>query len=263
MIIVAVLLCTGMLTACGGGEKKDVVANVAGVPITRTAVSHWMGTMAGGDYYELSHKHTIPAEIVSDPPNYPHCVSQLEAVAAKVPGKARKHTSVELLDKCHKLYEAVKTQATAYLVRAQWAADNARELGITVTKPEILQFFKEVEARKFPGGAPEVRQYLATRRLSLSDLYFVLKQDLLAERTLKKLEGAGGKVGAQALARYNQAGERLNVKITCRPGYVVEHCKEYKGGPTYPNSPPASIMMEQIAEVATGKCVNTPACGKN
>src|SRR5690242_17751751 len=64
------------LTACGGGgggasgASGDVVARVGGAAITRAAVSHWMATLAGGDYYELSGRRPVPTGLVSDPPDY-------------------------------------------------------------------------------------------------------------------------------------------------------------------------------------------------
>ena len=65
------------LTACGGGSGSsgDVVARVGETAITRAAVSHWMGTLAGGDYYVMSSQHTVPAGLVSDPPDYAGCVA--------------------------------------------------------------------------------------------------------------------------------------------------------------------------------------------
>jgi hypothetical protein len=247
------------LAACGGGgSSSDAVAHVGDTPITTTAVNHWMATLAGGDYHQLSAKNTIPDGLVSEPPNYPRCVANLETAAARVPKRGLNLTGVQLLTKCRQLYQALRNQAVALLVNDQWLIALARDEGLTATDAEVSQLFKRVKAEEFPTEAAQ-QQYFASRKLSLADELFLLKIDLLEQKLLTKAQ-LGGK---QAVAKFTEAAQRWTAKTTCRPGYVVQHCKEYTGAPKpTPSQPSASVMIEQIAAIATGRCINLAACAR-
>jgi hypothetical protein len=248
------------LTACGGGggsasgASGDVVANVGQTAITKAAVSHWMATLAGGDYYELSGRRPVPTGLVSDPPDYPDCVARLEAAAASSPTKGTKLTGGQLLAKCQQLYAALKQQAAAFLVRAQLTIGMAREAGVTVTDGEVQQFFKRVSAERFPSEA-KFREDIAKRRASVVDELLILKLDLLAQKLQQKTGGE-----KQTLVKFAEAERRWNARTSCSTGYVVQHCKQYTGGSS--STPPPAILMEQVARIATGRCVNLAACGK-
>jgi len=249
------------LAACGGSDPSETVAQVGASPITRTAVSHWMSTLGGGDYYELSGSHTLPAGLLSDPPDYSRCVSSLEAAAAPsarsglTPAAAL--TPTELLRKCRELNLAVRTQTVAYLVAAQWQASVDSDEGITVTEGEVQQLFKKVKAEEYP-TAGDLRQYLESHRSGLADLLFILKLDVLQQKASTKLT-AGGQ---QAATEFAAAGRRWTAKTSCSAGYVVQDCKQFTGGATFSGTLPASILMEQVAALVTGRCVNRAACGK-
>lgn len=253
---VVIVVCASVtMTACGGGTSEEV-ARVGDTAITRAAVSHWMNTLIGGDYYQVSRKRTVPTGLVSDPPNYRGCVARLESIAASSPSRRPKPTGLQLLTKCRELYQAMKKQAISYLVTAQWAIALDREQGITASDQEIRQLLKEVKAREYPKKG-QFEQYLAATRATLSDELFVVKLDVLTQKLLNKVGAGGQKVNAA----FTKEGEKWTAKTTCRPGYVVEHCRQYKGEPTpAPTSP--SILLEQVAELVTGQCANLPACAE-
>jgi hypothetical protein len=259
LALAAVLLVVAGLTACGGGASGDVVAHVGETAITKTAINHWMSTLAGGDYNELSGGRTVPEGLVSEPPSYVACVAHLEAAATSSVKNSPRPTRVQLLTKCQQLYRALRTQATAYLVTAQWLINVDREGGVTVTDGEVLEYFRHLKKdHPYLSTEARVRNYFASRRLSLADFLFTLQLDLLSQKIQQKV-ASGGK---QALAELTEAEQRWTAKTSCRPGYVVQHCKQYRGEPEYSSSPPPSILMEQVAALATGRCINRPACAK-
>jgi hypothetical protein len=249
------------LAACGGSGSGETVAQVGGSAITRTAVSHWMSTLGGGDYYELSGSHTLPAGLISDPPNYSRCVSTLEAASAASAHTdstlAAALTPTELLRKCRELNLALRTQATAYLVAAQWQAAVDRDEGITATEQEVQQLFEKVKAEQYPTAA-DLSQYLASHRSNLADFLFILKLDVLQSKAGSKLTGGD----QQTAVAFSEAGRRWTAKTSCSAGYVVMHCKQFNGSQTYPGTLPPSILMEQVAALVTGRCINQAACGK-
>lgn len=259
---IAVALAVSALVGCGGGSgtSGDTVAQVGARAITKTAISHWMGTLAGGDYNELSAGKTVPEGLASDPPRYSACVARLESAAAASPVKVGPApTSLQLLTKCQQLYRALREQATEFLVRTQWQIALDHELGVTASNQEVLKFFAQSKATH-PLLASEalVRNYLTSRRQTLSDYLYILKLDLLAQKLEQKLQ----REGSQAQAKVTEAERQWTGKTTCRAGYVVRHCKQYRGAPEYASTPPPSVLMEQVAALATGRCINRPACAR-
>lgn len=246
-------------TASLGPSSGEVVARVGSVPITKAQVNHWMATVAGGDYYQLSGGHTVPEGLVSDPPRYGVCVERLEAAAAAAPRKLYTLTGVQLLTKCRQMYQALRTQATALLVSIEFVFGLGEEEGITVSDAEVLAADKRSNAERFHTQA-QLNSDRAAKRVSVSDNLLLVKQNLFSQKLLAKLKAHGREL-ANLLAL---AEATWKEKTTCRPGYVVEHCKEFKGAPPpSPASPPASVLMEQVAALATGRCTNLPACGKS
>jgi hypothetical protein len=246
-------------TASLGPSSGEVVARVGTVPITKTQVSHWMATLAGVDYYELSGKQAVPEGLVSDPPHYGGCVTRLEAAAAASPRKIAEPSGVKLLTKCRQLYEALRTQATALLVSVEFVLGLAAEEGVTVNDAEVLAAYTQSNAKLFPTPA-QLSSYRAARRASVSDDLLVAKQNLVSQKLVGKFKAPPGPALARLL---KQAEATWKQKTDCRPGYVVEHCRQFQGAPPpSPASPPASVLMEQVAALATGRCTNLPACGK-
>jgi hypothetical protein len=272
--VVMPALAVGALTACGSGASanrqapggqspsgasSEVVAQVGSAPITRAQVSHWMTTFARNDYAAVSqiaaHDTSVPEGLVSDPPNYARCVAALEAVAAKSPAPGAKETGVQLLGKCRQLYQALRAQATTYLVSVQRTIGLGRDQGVTPTDAEVQRLFDQFKAREFHTDAA-FKRYLANSQRSVPDIMVAMRVDVISNGIIKRLKSLQGKL------RYNEAEQRWTQKTSCKAGYVVEHCKQYKGGGLYPSTPPASVLMEQVAALISGRCVNVEACGK-
>jgi hypothetical protein len=267
-------LAVGGLVACGSGASankeaahgessqgasSEVIAQVGAAPITRAQVSHWMTTFARNDYSAVSQiaapKTAVPEGVVSDPPNYARCVAALEGAAAKSPSGGAKETGVQLLSKCRQLYQALRTQATTYLVNLQRTIGLGRDRGVTPTDGEVQRLFKQFKAREFPTDAA-FQRYLASSQRSVADIMVAMRIDVINNGVIKQLKTLQGRV------EYNEAEQRWTAKTSCQAGYVVEHCKQYKGGATYPSTPPPSVLMEQVAALTSGRCVNLEACGK-
>ena len=234
-----------------------MVARVGDVPITQAAVNQWMNVLIGGDYYELSASHTVPPNLVSDPPDYPRCVQSLQTAATKSPKTIVRLTPLRMLKECRQLNEALKEQATNYLITAQWLIAFNRELGITATRPEVESLYRKVKATRFPTAAAE-RRYFASQHLTAAQELFIVMLDVLRNKNEQRVE-AGGQ---RAFALIQAAEKRWSQKTTCRPGYVVAHCKEYTGGEeqSYVTTPSPAILMEQVAAIAIGRCTASAAC---
>jgi hypothetical protein len=250
----AVLLAVG-LGACGSSGSGEVLAKVGGSPVTQSAVSHWMGSLAGGDYWEVSHGHPLPVGLVSDPPDFARCVARLRAAVAANPHGGSASSSV-LMKKCREINVALRIQAEGWLVDADWLTSVYGAEGVVAREPEVRKLFKQLSEREYPTQAA-LHQYLAQRDSSLADLLFVVKLDVLRANAVRKATAGGKSVDAEIAA----AERRWTAKTICNRGFVVEHCSQYDGTQTYPGQSPA-ILMEQVATLTTGLCVNEAACGK-
>lgn len=255
-LVAILLIAMGLgLSACGGGSSSDdVVAQVGSTAITKAEVSHWMSTLAGGDFYEISHKHMVPAGLVSEPPNYAACAARLEAAASSLSGRS-KPTAAQISSKCRQLYQALRLQTLEFLISSHWLMGLYLEEGLTATDAETTKLLNQIKADQFP--EEDLQKYLARRRRSLSDERFIVKLDVLRQKAQRKLE-AGGK---QALAKFTEAGQRWTAKTNCYAGYVVQHCRQYKGSPTIPATASPAVLLEQVAVITGQPCINQPACG--
>jgi hypothetical protein len=255
--VTAVLLAT-TVSACGGsggGGGDEVVARVGSEPITKAEVSHWMATLAGGSYYELSGRQTVPAGLVSDPPHYGQCVARLEAAAAAAPSKKYQATGVQLLNKCRELNLQIRLAATALLVSVHFVFGLAKSWGVSATIAEALAALNQSNAARFPTPAA-LNAERAARRISLSDELLLMRKDVLANRLLAKLKAQQN--GGFLLRTEAEWAARTD----CKPGYVVEHCKQYKGEAAQGVTPSGAVLLEQVAALSTGRCTNLAACGK-
>ncbi|HEV2974538.1 MAG TPA: hypothetical protein VGX69_06025 [Solirubrobacteraceae bacterium] len=211
-----------------------------------------MATIAGGSYYELSGKQTVPEGLVSDPPNYARCVSRLEATAAAAPAKLYNVPTAHLLSKCREMYLALRHSAMELLIAVYFVIDLAQYLHISASDAEVLAAYRRSIAAQYPTPAALSASQVA-RRVTTSEELLLLKKDVLSEKILSKLK-APGEAGV-----LKKAEAALAAKIDCRSGYVVEHCGQFHSEPPVPSG---AVLMEQVAAIATGRCTNLPACGK-
>ncbi len=261
MLAVAFATAAAALAACGGGShgrnrKSSAVARVGGVPITRAVVGHWISALAGTDFYELSGGHTVPTGLISDPPNYQRCVATLQSAEKATSARGTDRTGTPLRTKCRQLYQSIKTQAIAFLVSAQWAISSDRDLGITASNSEVLRLFEQTKGKLY-GSNTALQRFLSTRHLSFADLLLQTRLNLLGRKTVQRV-GSTGDHRALA-AEFNETWARWDRRTSCNEGEIVQHCKQYRGGDTYPLSPPASVMVEQMAAIVDGGVRGAPA----
>ena len=242
--LVVVALCALGGAGCGGdaGIPGNAVAMVGETAITRASLDHWMSALFGGDYFEKLGR-VAPRGLVSAPPKYSSCLAALRTMTATPAGSASSEAPLE--SKCQQLYQGVKQQAMTFLIVYQWAVGQAAEAGVKVTKAEVEREFKRVQAEHFPKEG-ELQQFLANHESTLSDELALMTRDVASTKLLTKLRKEGGE---QALLRFlRKATKAWTAKTSCRPGYVVEMCKQYKAN-DQPTGPSPSILIEEIASL--------------
>jgi hypothetical protein len=265
------------LTACGGTASTgaasstgaEAVAHVGQVAITRAAVNHWMTALAGVDYYNLA-QQSFPNGLAEDPPNYSGCVRRLAAVTGTQVSTVAVERAVQhpvrlggqqLVRKCQQLSQALKTRAIAFLIETQQTLSAAKELGYTPSAAETQRALSGLETEHRSAG-PALADYLTMRRLSLSDLTLQARVYATYLKIFNQEKATTLQARRRAATKLGKAVQRLVPKTTCHSGYVVEKCRQFRGGSNYPYSPPASVELEQLTAITTGRCYNYTICAK-
>jgi hypothetical protein len=213
----------------------DAVAQVGSALVTRADLSHWMETLVGGDLYE-SKRLVAPEGLVSEPENLPRCVA---AIKGFIGGGAGSPTPAQIERKCQQLHEALKNQALTSLVQYHWDIDRDAKLGVTIEPTDIQRSFAQIRAKEFP-TQQKLDAYLARRRWTLADELLVVKRDLLGSAVLKKLTALGDLKAIERVVA--ETNEHEKAETTCRPGYVVEPCREFTSAA--PESGPDALLAE-------------------
>jgi hypothetical protein len=207
--------------------------------ITTPMLNQWMMIEIGADYYSAS-KRQVPERLVSEPPNYPACVSALEAIRGK--GEpVRRSTVAQLRSKCEQLYQAIKIQTLAFLVTSYWTIDFDANHGVKVTDEEVAQKLERVKAEQYPKPG-QFQESLDARRRTLGQEVFLAKIDLLQEKLKQRIQSGNGKYARLASEASISADSAV-----CPTGYVVPHCKQFKGHVSSGRSP--SVLLQEIARL--------------
>ena len=213
-------------------------------------LNNWMQAMASGGFRQIIGTRG-PAGFVSDPANYPRCVRAAKLVAPKTFLGQQKLTDAQLNKKCHKLYEALKTQALNFLISAQWTTAEGERHGIHVSQADLKHQFDLVRKFQFPTEA-DLHKYLTERQWTLSIIYYQLKRNIIVTRLTPLVQRQIAAAGGGERGNVDVALKRQKTRVartSCKPGFVVPSCKEYRPGAPELSS---SVIFEEIAEGKTG-----------
>jgi hypothetical protein len=250
VVVIAVSL-TLLFSGCAGGSGRgtvhggdgEVVASVEGRPISHATLRHWMLAMTGGDFYEVSGRQA-PLGLVSEPADDASCVADLGTLTKRA-GTSGHLTATQLSSKCRKLHEAIKQQALGFLISSQLKIGEASTRGVGVTDRDVAREFGSLRAERFPTDEALAR-YLQERRWTVSDERYLVKLNLISAGLQRKLQGQLRQMGRAALVKLSaETMKKWSAKTTCRPGYVVRQCKEYRGSVGEVGQSPA-VLIEEI-----------------
>jgi len=241
----AALLLLG-LGACGASESLVRIRG-SSATITKPMLDHWMRTVVGSDF-RANVGTKAPEGLVAEPADYPRCIEAAKKVIPRSPTGKLKLSEAQTAIACRHLYQAIKAQALAYLLSVQWTVLEGNEQGVRVSDAELHREFQRYREENFHGSQANEQAYLRERHMTVDDLLYQLKRNLLTRRLQPKFEALVAKAGGGqrtyvrlALAHYS----RLIARTTCKPGYVVPGCKGYHE-PAVP-LPSPSVILEGFA----------------
>jgi foldase protein PrsA len=243
--LVAVAVAIVGLAACGGGGSSEIVARVAGVgSVSRASLEHWMPVEAVVLYQEYP-KEPVPKGVIPDPPIYTACIAYSKSAPQQPVASGPKPTTAQLKSKCALKYRELKELTLNTLIAWYWTIAAGKALGMSASGAEVRQRFQEVNNRAFPKPG-EFARYLKLTGQNVSDMLFryrvqAFEAKLIDKLTaLKTLKGLTSQERRAALVQFNEnlpPNKQWAARTTCRKGYIVSACKEYRGSqpPAIPN----------------------------
>lgn len=241
------LALAGALAGCGGGSSDSLVhLQGSSASISKATLDHWMRAKVGADF-RASIGTKGPQGLVAEPADYSECAEAAKKIVPRSFTGKLKLSDAQIRRKCQELHQAVKEQALSSLIAEQWAAVEAAEAGVRISPAFLHKEYERYRAQTFPIEA-ELQRYLADRHWSISDVLFEVKRNLLARGLAPKFQAEVAKAGGGEAGYAKLTLEHYHAhiaKTSCKAGYVVPGCKEYReppGGPLAPN-----VIIEAFA----------------
>jgi hypothetical protein len=229
-VLASAALVAGALGACGSSSDQTIAEVRGASPISNGLLDHWI-RIESVLAYDTIPKAPIPKGVVPVPPHYGACIAFLGTKPFLVESGKPKETHAQLKARCGKRYEEIKQKALSYMIAARWVRGELAQKGIHVSQNEVAKAIRNFKIKDFE-HPQEFAKYMIYAGLSPQDLHFIIEittlETSLEERDLSK-KGFTIKQRQQALAGFIK---RWTVKTTCKPGYRVPGCREYRGSGT-------------------------------
>lgn len=196
------LLALGLLAGCGSSSSTSSTPAVPASPLSAPASK---GTAATADAVAYVSSTPIPKS------SYQHWLAVETALGAA---------------------GSPSHQALGFLITSEWVLGEAAARHISVSEAEVKQRYAQLVHQSFPKSG-SLKKYLAKSGETEVDLLARIKVELLASKIAAKV--TSGKSAAQRTALLSAFEKNFHVHwkdyTDCKPGYVMEDCKQYKGKP--------------------------------
>ncbi len=164
------------VSGCGSSIPSGAVASVAGNPISKQAIDHWMYI----DEKSQASTSTGTAVIVpNDPPGFANCIKQGRAEIATL----KSETTKQVRAACSTFFTTLSSQVMGYLINAYWYQARATKLGVTPTAAQVQAQLTKEKNQEFKTPAAYTA-YLKQSGETNADLLYQTR----AQLTLKRLE---------------------------------------------------------------------------
>jgi Raf kinase inhibitor-like YbhB/YbcL family protein len=123
-------------------------------------------------------------------------------------------------------------QALGFLITSQWVLGESAARKLSVSEAEVKQRFAKLQKQSFP-KAGSLQKFFSTSHETEADLLARVKVELLESRIASQVTSGKSSAQATALLSSFQRAFQTHWKryTTCKSGYVMEYCSEYKGKP--------------------------------
>lgn len=216
---------------CGGGSSANVVVvRVGSHPISRATFEHWVRLLAVRDY-QLKPHAPVPAWVIPDPPDFSACVGHLRSTGGKV-HRGTTPASLQPKRRCAQQYARLREQTLGFLITSESLIGEAQARHITITDAEIKKRFESVALPMY-GSRGEFQKYLRYSGETVADQLLRARVNLASSAVEQQVLASGGRSLAgrgHAIVKFDEEfPRRWAARTSCRPGYVVPNCRQYRG----------------------------------
>ena len=205
---------------------------------------------------------TVTTSVVPSSP-----ASSTDASAASV-GTVARVANVPIAKSSYEHWLAVETKlggsanashrALAFLITSQWVLGEAAARHVSVSEAEVKDRYEQLAKQSFP-KAGELQKYLASSGQTEADLLARIKVELSTEKIAAQVTaGKSASAHSAILAAFQTSFHAHWKALTdCEPGYVMEDCKQYHGGPENLTATASSGSGSSGARSASGSAVSS------
>src|SRR5579875_3287910 len=171
-----------LVTGCGSsGIPSGAVATVAGNPISKRAVNHWMYIYTKS---QSAQSPNSPVIVPNDPPQFTNCIKQAKAAFPQL----KKETDAAVRKTCSGVFTQTSGTVMQFFIQGYWYQAYAHKLGISVTNADVNQQLTKERKAAHLTSKSAFAKYLAQSGYTMADIDWQTRESLV----LKKLESKYG-----------------------------------------------------------------------
>lgn len=182
-----------LVAGCGSsGVPSGAVATVAGNPITKRALNHWMYVYTKA---QSAQNPSAPIIVPNDPPGFQTCIKEAKAGYPQL----RKESDAAVRKTCDAVFTQLSGTVLDFFIKGYWYQAYAHKLGINVTNAQVAkQLMKERKAAGLASNATFTK-YLKQSGYTNADINWQTRESVV----LKRLESRyDTKVSKAQIAAY-------------------------------------------------------------
>jgi foldase protein PrsA len=182
--VLAALIVAGCGSSSSSSSSAGTVpstdaAVVAGNPITKRAVMHWMYVDAKG---QAAQSPGSPVIVPTDPPEFPKCIAQ---VKQQIPTLA-KESDAKIRAACQNAFTSYSQAVMGFLITGYWYQGTAHKLGINLTDAQLQQAVTKAKTASGIKTAAAYKQFLASYGYTPADIAFRIRISTIFSKLLKR-----------------------------------------------------------------------------
>jgi foldase protein PrsA len=193
-----------------GTVPSGDAAVVAGNPISKRAVLHWMYVDAKG---EAAQSPGSPVIVPTDPPEFPKCIAQ---VKKQIPTLA-KESDTKIRAACQSAFTSYSQAVMSFLITGYWYQGTAHKLGINLTDAQLQAAITKAKTESGIKTPAAYKTFLKTSGYTDADIAFRIRISTIFMKLLKQHPTAV--TNAEIASYYNAhkssygSAEKLNVRM--------------------------------------------------
>jgi foldase protein PrsA len=155
-----------VIAGCGasGGVPANSVASVAGNPITKRALDHWLYV---DEKSQSASEPGQPVIVPNDPPGFSSCIAEVRKDFTQY----KKTPAKTIQGLCSKLFTELNTTVLGFLIESYQYQAEAHKLGITVTTAQVQKQLNTEKKSQFKTPA-EYAAYLKESGYTNADVLY-------------------------------------------------------------------------------------------